>query len=547
MIKSAAGAVTPRARYFVTDRALLGDARVAVSITPGTANSYVLSYKTGGKDKRFTLPAGTTVAGRASTCDLVLGDGSVSRMHARFTVDRDRCTLNDLVSSNGTFVNDQPVQTATLKDGDRVLLGSFPLTLNCEVGGGVVLTDEETFTSREVYLTPGDGGTASVLTDPQRPLRLLYEIGRTLAGPQPLDEVLAHVVDLAFESTKAERTLLLLYDAATDALVPRVVRYRRSTPASTTLSRTIVNRVLRERVSMLAVDAQADPRWDTTQSIISLETKSFMCAPLCHDSEVIGVLYVDNRARSRFTEADLELFTAFSHYAAVAIAQARLTARVQEEIRRRERLERYHSPAVVDRILAHDTGADSEFIAQERELTVLFADLVNFTAMAEGMAPQTVVSILNGVFARMADAIFTHDGTLDKFIGDSVLAVFGAPLDLPNHALSAVRAAESMRQGLAALQRERPDPVLQMRIAIHTGVAMVGDIGSPTRRDFTVMGDVVNTAARIEQTVAGAGPIVVSRATYDRLEGKVRVRPLGAHQFRGRTSQVELFEVLAEA
>jgi adenylate cyclase len=513
---------------------------------PGPANSYALIYKTGGNDKRFTLPAGTTLAGRASTCDLVLGDASVSRMHARFIVDGERCTLEDLVSSNGTFVNGQQVLTATLKAGDRVLLGSFALTLNCDVGGGVVLTDEDTFTAREVYRKSHDSGTASVLTDPQRPLRLLYEIGRTLAGPQPLDEVLAHVVDLAFESTNAERTLLLLYDASTDALVPRVVRYRHSTPASTTLSRTIVNRVLRERVSMLAVNAQADPRWDTAQSIISLETKSFMCAPLWNDNEVIGVLYVDNRVTSRFTEADLELFTAFSNYAAVAIAQARLTARVQEEIRRRERLERYHSPAVVDRILARDSGADSDFIAQERELTVLFADLVNFTAMAEGMAPQTVVTILNGVFARMADAIFAHEGTLDKFIGDSVMAVFGAPLDLPHHALSAVRAAQSMRQALTALQRERPEPVLQMRIAIHTGVAMVGDIGSPTRRDFTVMGDVVNTAARMEQTVAGPGQIVVSRATYDQLQGKVAVRALGAHQFRGRTSHVELFEVLEE-
>ena len=522
------------------------DARAAVPLSPETANSYVLIYQKGGNDNRFTLPAGATVAGRASTCDLVLGDASVSRMHARFVVERGDCTLNDLSSSNGTFVNGRQVDTATLKDGDRVLLGSFPLVVNCELGGGVVLTDEEPFTTSAIYRTSHNlASGSSVLTDPQRPLRLLYEIGRTLAGPQPLDDVLGHVVDLAFESTNAERTLLLLYDATTDALLPRVVRHRHNARASTTLSRTIVNRVLRERVSMLATNAQADPRWDAAESIISLETKSLMCAPLWHDRDVIGVLYVDNRDKARFTEADLELFTALSNYAAVAIAQARLTARVQEEIRRRERLERYHSPAVVDRILSG--GADTEFIAQERDLTVLFADLVNFTAMAEGMAPQTVVTILNRVFARMADAIFAHEGTLDKFIGDSVLAVFGAPLDLPNHALSAVQAAMSMRRAFAALQRDQPEPALQMRIAIHTGVAMVGDIGAPTRRDFTVMGDVVNTAARIEQTVAGAGQIVVSRATYDRLEGKVAARSLGAHQFRGRTSRVELFEVLPGA
>jgi adenylate cyclase len=132
--------------------------------------------------------------------------------------------------------------------------------------------------------------------------------------------------------------------------------------------------------------------------------------------------------------------------------------------------------------------------------------------------------LLNLFFARMADAIFLHDGTLDKFIGDSVLAVFGAPLDLPNHALNAVRAAQTMHRALAALNDERPEPVLQMRIAIHTGVAMVGDMGSPKRREYTVLGDVVNTAARIEDSAAGAGQTVITRATFDRLENKVPAR-----------------------
>jgi adenylate cyclase len=198
---------------------------------------------------------------------------------------------------------------------------------------------------------------------------------------------------------------------------------------------------------------------------------------------------------------------------------------------------------VVDRILMSGADADAPMIAHERDLTVLFADLVGFTTMAESMQPQQVAVLLNAFFTRMADAIFQHDGTLDKFIGDSVLAIFGAPMDLPNHALNAVQTAQTMRRALKALNDERPDARLKMRVAIHTGVALVGDMGSPKRREYSVLGDVVNTAARIEESVAGAGQIVISRATFDRLQGQIPATSLGLVALRGRSEPVEMFEI----
>ncbi len=304
---------------------------------------------------------------------------------------------------------------------------------------------------------------------------------------------------------------------------------------------------MKDRVSMIAIDAQEDPRLERAPSLTKLQTRSFMCAPLWHETAIIGLLYVDNPVKHRFYEADLELFTAFSNYAAVAIGQARLAERVQQEIRRRERLARYHSPAVVDRLLKAEAGADGEapMLAQERDITVLLADLVGFTPLAERLPPQQVAVLLNVFFSRMADVIFQHEGTLDKFLGDAVLAIFGAPLDLPNHALNAVRAAEQMRRALGALNEERGEPRLEMRIAINTGIALVGDIGSPHRREYSVLGNVPNTAARIEDGVAKSGQIVITRATLNRLEGKARVEPLGMRRFRGQTVDVELFEVLS--
>jgi adenylate cyclase len=272
--------------------------------------------------------------------------------------------------------------------------------------------------------------------------------------------------------------------------------------------------------------------------------RSFICAPLWHEQNVIGVLYVDNPTTRSFTEADLDLFTAFSNYAAVAIAQARLAARVHEEVRRRERLERYHSPAVAARILKTGSETDATLVAQERDLTVVFADLVGFTSFAEERPPQEVAVLLNLFFSRMAEAIFQHEGTLDKFIGDSVLAIFGAPLDLPDHAVHALRAACAMQRALATLRHERPATPLEMRIAIATGTAMVGDIGSPKRREYTVMGNVVNTAARIEESVAQAGQIVITRETQQRLPDSIITRPLGKKRFRGQLREVELYEVV---
>jgi adenylate cyclase len=158
-----------------------------------------------------------------------------------------------------------------------------------------------------------------------------------------------------------------------------------------------------------------------------------------------------------------------------------------------------------------------------------------------------VAVLLNAFFAKMADAIFQHDGTLDKFIGDAVLAIFGAPMDLPNHALNAVQSAQSMRRALKALNEERPEAQLKMRVAIHTGMALVGDMGSPRRSEYSVLGDVVNTAARIEESVAGPGQIVISRATFDRLGGEIPAVSLGPVALRGRSEPVEMFEIPVEA
>jgi adenylate cyclase len=143
----------------------------------------------------------------------------------------------------------------------------------------------------------------------------------------------------------------------------------------------------------------------------------------------------------------------------------------------------------------------------------------------------------------MTDVVFDHEGTLDKFIGDALLAVFGAPLDQPDHALKAVRTAIAMRKALADLNERGGVPMLQMRIAINSGVGITGDIGSPRRREFTVLGDVVNTCSRMEGEATGPGEIVISGSTYASVKDQVKTRPLGTKMLRGRATPIEIYAV----
>jgi adenylate cyclase len=377
-----------------------------------------------------------------------------------------------------------------------------------------------------------------------RLLRLLTEISKTLVTMQPLEKVLTRVVELVFEVVPAERAFLLLRDAIDQPLSARVMRNRDgSVPAKVSISRTIVNTVMRDRVAMLAKDALYDTRLHASDSIQSMNVRSFMCAPLWNQNDVIGVLYCDNPRSKKFITDDLEVFAALCNYAAVAIEQARLSLRLLDESKRRERLTRYHSPGVINRIM-QEGDADGAFMAQERDVSVMFCDIVGFTTMSQHAPPQAIADMLNDFFGRMGEVIFEHDGTLDKFIGDAILAVFGAPFEQPDHATKAVAAALAMQRELVKANAEHPERPLRMRIAINSGRALTGDIGSPKRREFTVLGDVVNTASRLESTVAKPDQIVISKNTLDKIGNAFQIQPLGGVKLRGRDTELEVFEVV---
>jgi adenylate cyclase len=540
----------------------------------------ILTFVDAGLPRVHYLREGDTLIGRSASCDLVIASPHMSRQHARVRVAGSKVTVEDLGSTSGTFVNETRLtREQDLRHGDSFTVAQIVITLGGDVtrvdvldeGHQLVDDDHSIVMSVVPAETPAAAAVAGAPPQERRAgsdrrkqnigrpagdrrsqrdrrggriLRLLTEIGTTLVQVQPLEQILDRVVQLVFDVVPAERAFLLLRDALDQPLTARVMRTRDgSTPAKTTLSRTIVNKVMRERVAMLARDAVYDPRLDASNSVHLMNIHSFMCAPLWNRDEVIGVLYCDNPKSRIFQEGDLEVFAALSNYAAVAIEQSRLMGQLTEETRRRERLQRYHSPGVTNKIL-HGGADDGGLAAQTRDVSVMFCDIVGFTALTQHMTPAAVGAMLNEFFERMTDVIFDHDGTLDKFIGDAILAVFGAPLEQPDHANRAVAAALEMRHMLDRLNNERPERAIQMRIAINSGEALTGDIGSPRRREFTVLGDVVNTASRIESSVTQPGQIVISRFTKDLLGPGFELRQLDSVTLRGRDTALDLFEVI---
>jgi len=242
----------------------------------------------------------------------------------------------------------------------------------------------------------------------------------------------------------------------------------------------------------------------------------------------------------------LTMITMFtSLIAAVCVYWREQTVRVVRETSveqlRRERLGRYFSPQVATLVAAGGVTSDAE----RREVTVLFADLRDFTRLAEGLDPRQVVVLLNRFHSAMVEVVFAHGGTLDKYLGDGLMVYFGAPVAQPDQAARAVRCALGMQQTLATLNRQGgalASPSLRMGIGVHTGLAVVGDIGAESRREFTVIGDAVNVAARLEQlTKQFELPVLVSASTVAATDGVMPFRLVDRVNLRGRAEAVEVY------
>lgn len=528
-------------------------------------------YEADGRPQVFNLTKKEASIGRANDNDIVLNDFSVSRRHAYLKKESDSWVLYDNQSTNGIRVNDQPVPRSPVGDGDQALVGTFLLRFHEEAvlspTTGKRLVDSTSTCIRPISEFNLDFGLEkSVEISPEstdhrkravldvayknKVFEILVQVAKTLISADDVETVLEKVMDLIFEYLPVDRGFLLLEEG--EDLKLRISRLksqqRMTTDGAAPYSRTIADMVVRQKVAVLTSDAQTDERFEAGMSIRMQQIRSAMCAPLWNRDSVIGVIHVDSPLHvGTFTEKDLDLLTALANFAAVAIERARLHERVAEEKRIRGRLERYHSPQVIEEIIADAEATGSFKAARTKMVTVLFADLVGFTSWSEKMDAGRLAALLTQFFTLASDAVFSQDGTIDKFIGDAVMAFFGAPIDQPDHAARAVSAALKIREGVAKWNEARVgrgEPPIEVRIALNTGEAIVGEIGSERRVDYTVLGNPVNVAARMEEYVATAGDIVIGPGTYEATKNLFRMAQMGHFALKGLSTQVPMYKVM---
>ncbi|MEZ4307259.1 MAG: adenylate/guanylate cyclase domain-containing protein [Polyangiaceae bacterium] len=515
-------------------------------------------------ERAFPIDALAVTIGRGVDETISVQHRSLSRQHARVTREERRTILTDLQSKNGTFVNGARVTRAELRSGDlvrcgEVLLryaedwtpgvhtGNGPLpTLICEVPKRALSSIAEMLRAPQGSgeSEPVHGRSENLRRDRER-LEVLLRVGEMLAEPGELDAILDRILALVFEILEVDRAAILLVDAETGKLSPTAVRSSMPLAQGEQVwSRHIVDLVRELGVAALFGNPRVDPRLASAASVMAQSIRASMCVPLNPRSETIGVLYVDNvTTPERFGEADLKFLAGFANPAAMAIHNARLSRELERRAVLENNLMRFFPSAVRRRLLEAPAALND---AVETEATVLFADISGFTGIAAGMSPREVIALLNDYFPVLAEAVFQHEGTLEKYIGDALLAVWGAPFRSDDDARLALSAAVEMQRGitkLSAAWEPRLGGPLRIHVGLHTGRVAAGNIGVETYLQYATIGDATNLASRV-CNVAGPGEIVLSEATRRALGADSHeLEPLPPTPLKGRADELPLYRV----
>jgi adenylate cyclase len=510
--------------------------------------------------------------GRTEGNDLVLNHPSVSRKHARFEPRSEAWWIVDLKSTNGVKVNGNLVTESRVSPGDKISIGSVQLELKPQPSvnfsnesmfdnpSGTVIRRISDFNSefgldlaeaqKPVPRIPSEPGMKPVEVSREKIFQVLVQVAKALLESDELNVLLNTVMEMIFKYLPVERGLILLFDNEGNP-VPKLTKFKEGADAQDIpISRTILKMVAQQQVALMTSNALEDARLLGGKSIAIHGIRSAMCVPLWNRNRVIGAVQVDSPIHiGRFAEEDLDLLTALANFSAVAIERAQLSEKIEEERKIRARMERYHSPAVVDEIVKGSIrGASTdEREIKSAEVSVLFADISGFTTVAETKSPEEVAEFLSHFFSCAVESIFAYGGTLDKFIGDAVMAFFGAPLPQEDHADRAVLAGLMLQRLITEWNDAREKnglPEVRVRVGINSGPAVVGNVGTEKRVDYTVLGTSVNIASRLESGVAKPGQVVISQNTLDRVIGSFNTEPLGEFALKGLQQKMPVFAVV---
>jgi len=517
-------------------------------------------------------------------------DRIVSKEHAQIIRQPDGQFLyHDLDSLNGSFMNEQRISDHLLVEGDQIALGDTILvfrdaswrsppvvpprvaptmpqaprtgvattsaaqarmTKTAQVAQPVTIhsaKSDTTFIQQTVrtsaeFLPEHELQDVETLRADYEKLRLAHELGRSIGLSVDIDALLEKILMKSFELIPADRGVILLMES--DGPKPKVWRTRDGRNDEIALSQTILDEVKLHKNAVLSSDATADIRFQGSHSVIMQGIRSTMTVPLIHVDQLLGIMHLDSMiATNAFGEKDLQIFASIGNQAAAAIHNSMLARKIEQDAKTRDQFQHLLSPNLVDQVVAGKLQLEKG--GKLTDATLLFSDIRGFTAMSERSAPEEIFRMLNEYFERMVNVIFEHHGTLDKFVGDEIVALFGAPVALDGAESKAVACALGMKAALADLNRKRKargDEEIGIGVGINTGTVVTGAIGSERVFQYTAIGDAVNIASRL-CSGAQAGEILVSESTYERVQAKVCATALAPMRVKGKTEPLRVWNV----
>src|SRR5450432_3562063 len=513
-----------------------------------------------GNDQRreYELGAVNTV-GRHPDNTLQILDRIVSKEHAQIIRQPDgRFLFRDLGSLNGSFLGGERMSEHILGDGDEITLGSTRLTFQERSAEDSLLqkvtiapSATEALIRQKIQAPPAareflpekEIFDVEVLRRDYEKLRLANELGRSIGLEVNLDILLEKIIMKAFDLIPADRGVILLMEDGVPK--PKIAKTRDGKNEQIVLSKSILSEVVQNKASVLSSDATMDSRFSAAHSVIMQGIRSTMTVPLLHHDELLGIMHLDSMiATNAFTEKDLQIFGGAASQAAVAIHNSQLVRKIEHEAKTRAQFQRLLSPNLVDQVVQGKLQLEKGGVLSE--VTLLFSDIRGFTSMSESREPEEIVRMLNEYFELMVDVIFKYEGTLDKFVGDEVIALFGAPVPMQNAELKAAQCALDMMRVLSEWNRTRAaegQNEIKIGIGINTGIVVTGAIGSSRALQYTAIGDAVNTASRL-CSVAEAGQIILSEATYRTMIEDVAAVPLPPVRVKGKAEELRVYNAV---
>jgi adenylate cyclase len=373
---------------------------------------------------------------------------------------------------------------------------------------------------------------------------LLYELARDLSSSLELDVVLSKVMDRVITLMKASRGFIVLVDPVTGIMSVQMSGGE-TDPEKARLflgSKTVIEHVVKTGQAVVSTDATLDDRFKGQQSVILQNLRSIIAVPLVTKGNVIGAVYVDNPFRaSIFEEEDKEFLQAISDLAAIAIDNARQYERSEFL---RQLFELHVNKQVTDYVLERSDRNTKFLPGERRQVTMLNSDIEGFSTLTQRMGAEELVLFLNDYFSRMIEVVLEHGGNIDKFQGDGMLVVFGAPNPMTDHAARALAAARAMIREIDRLNRELLEsgkPAISVGIGLDTGEVVAGHVGSERRLEFTLIGVPVNNSSYLSKV--RPAKVLMSETTRASLPTGLEVVEYETLQLKGSSSKQAIYEL----